>query len=107
MDQAAGYAKKAWNWVNTPLVDLHRDGATGFESGLENVASGFTSPLSIALTLGTFGTAGFLESAGANVLKEAGLAAPEIAQIGKCAEVVSDAVKAGKGINASLEAAGI
>ena len=38
---------KVWDTANTPLVDLHRDGATGIESGLENLASGLTSPLSM------------------------------------------------------------
>src|SRR5258708_6841125 len=37
---------RAWDWANKPLVDLHREGATGFEAGAEDVASGFTSPLS-------------------------------------------------------------
>jgi len=61
---------KAWDWANTPLLDLHRSGAGGLELGAEDVASGFTSPLSLGLTVGTFG-------AGA-ILKGLGIAAKEL-----------------------------
>src|SRR5271169_1108842 len=42
---------KVWDWVNKPLLDLHREGATGIEAGAENFASGLTSPLSIGLMI--------------------------------------------------------
>jgi len=62
---------KAWDWANTPLLDLHRSGATnGLELGAEDVASGFTSPLSIGLAVGT---AGFAPAATA-ILKGLGVA---------------------------------
>lgn len=113
VDPNEGFFGKAWRLANTPLTESvfgmsdHREGAGGIERGVEKIASGFTSPLSIALTLATFGTAGFLESAGANVLRDAGLGAAEIADVGKGAQVVADARKAGLGIDSSLEAAGI
>src|ERR1700728_1618690 len=70
--------KKAWTWANTPLTESfgipsEREGAGGFERAGEHILSGLTSPLSLALTAATFGTGGFIESAGASALKEAGL----------------------------------
>src|SRR5258708_21254853 len=54
---------KTWDWLNKPLYDAHqwgvRTGAGGIERGLESGAedliSGFSSPLSLALTAVTFG----------------------------------------------------
>ncbi len=85
----------------------YRQGAGGFERAGEKILSGFTSPLSIALTIGTFGTAGFLESAGAAALKEAGLSAAEIADVAKGSEAAAQAVKTGQGISDAVTAAGI
>jgi hypothetical protein len=105
--------KKAFDWANTPLTESlggipeYREGAGGVERGLEKIASGFTSPLSIALTIGTLGTAGFLESAGASVLKEAGLSAAEIADVAKGSEAAAQAVKTGQGITDAVKAAGV
>jgi hypothetical protein len=104
--------KKAWDVANTPLttylgIPEHREGAGGFERGVENILSGFTSPLSIGLTLATFGTGGLIESAGATALKEAGLSAVEIAQASKGAEVALEASKAGQNITNALTSAGI
>lgn len=59
-----GILGKSWDWLNKPLVDLHREGAGGLEQGAEDVASGFTSPLSIGLTALTFGAAPLLEGLG-------------------------------------------
>ena len=73
---------KTWDWANKPLVDLKRDGATGVEAGVEDVASGFTSPLSIALTAATFGAGPLLESLGLNLAK---MAAPELLSAAKTA----------------------
>ena len=93
------WMKKAWNWANTPLTTSlfgmpeERAGAGGFERGLEHIAAGFTSPLSIALTLATFGTGGLIESAGATALKEAGLTAAEIADVTKGSQAALGAMK--------------
>jgi hypothetical protein len=80
---------KAWEWMNSPLWDLHqygtREGAgafeKGLETGLEDIGSGFTSPLQIALTLATFG-GGAVEAAGIGALRSIGIskaAAPVVA----------------------------
>ena len=71
---------KAWDFANTPLTETlgipsERQGAGGFERAGEHILSGLTSPLSLALTAATFGTGGFIESAGASALREAGEAA--------------------------------
>jgi len=66
---------RAWDWLNTPTVDLKRQGATGIEAGAEDFASGFTSPLSVGLALATLGTAPLLESIGLDLAK---MAAPEV-----------------------------
>jgi hypothetical protein len=55
---------KSWDWLNKPLFDLHREGATGFEAGAEDVLSGLTSPLSIGLTVGTLGSGTALRALG-------------------------------------------
>jgi len=52
----APWYSKAWDWANEPTVNLKREGATGVEAGVEDVASSLTSPLSIALAFATFGT---------------------------------------------------
>jgi len=80
---------KSWEWLNSPLYDLHkwgtREGAgafeKGLETGLEDIGSGFTSPLQIGLTLATFG-GGAVEEAGVSILRSIGvskLAAPIVA----------------------------
>jgi hypothetical protein len=71
---------KAWEWANSPLYDLHQWGTRtgagafekGLETGLEDIGSGFTSPLQIGLTLATFG-GGAIEEAGASVLGSIGV----------------------------------
>src|SRR5271163_1138183 len=86
---------KAWEWMNSPLYDLHqwgtREGAgafeKGLETGLEDIGSGFTSPLQIGLTLATFG-GGAVEEAGVSVLGAIGVskaAAPIVASTAKLA----------------------
>lgn len=102
--------KQAWGWVNKPLVDvddaLGRTGqAGGFERGASDLVSGLTSPLSIALTLGTFGAGGLIESGAMSVLREAGLAGAELADVTNGAKVLSQAVKAGHTFDEGLEAA--
>ena len=59
---------KVWRYASTPLSDLHRQGAGPIESGVENFASGLTSPLSIGLLLVSGGTASLAEGAGAEAL---------------------------------------
>ena len=73
---------RTWDWLNHPLVDLKRNGATGVEAGAEDFASGFTSPLSIGLTVATLGAAPLLENIGLNVGR---LAAPELLSAAKTA----------------------
>jgi hypothetical protein len=95
----------------------YREGAGGFERGVEKIASGLTSPLSVALTAATFGTGGAIESAGATALKEAVTETgtrlftdTEIPQIVKASEAAIQAFKDQKAIepavNAALEAGG-
>jgi hypothetical protein len=93
--------KKAWAWANTPLTTSlfglpeERAGAGGFERGVEHIVAGLTSPLSVALTAATFGTGGFIESAGTTALKESGeFTAEEIAQIAKGSKIALDTMKA-------------
>jgi hypothetical protein len=92
--------KRAWDFANTPLTESlfglpeNRQGAGGFERGLEHIASGLTSPLSLALTAATFGGGGLLESAGVTALKETGeFAAEEIPQIVKASQAALQAQK--------------
>ncbi|SRR6266568_1992124 len=84
---------KAWEWMNSPLYDLHkwgtREGAgqfeRGVESGLEDIGSGFLTPLQLGLTLATFG-GGAVEGAGLSVLRSIGVnevAAPIVARAAK------------------------
>ena len=111
-DSSQPWYKRAWDYANTPLTESlfgmpeTREGAGGFERGVEKVASGFTSPLSVALTLATFGAGGAIESAGANALKATGeFAASEIPQIMKASQVALDATRALKPIEPAINAA--
>jgi hypothetical protein len=105
--------KQAWDFANTPVTESlfgmkdSREGAGGFERGIEKIASGFTSPLSLALTIGTFGTAGFLESAGAAALREAGMSAAQIAEVAKGSEAAVAAYKESRGVTEAVKAAGV
>jgi hypothetical protein len=100
-DETQPWYKRGFDWLNTPITESifglpeDRPGAGGFERGVEHVVSGLTSPLSIALTLGTFGTGGLLESAGMTALKESGeFGAEELPQILKAAQTAVDTYKA-------------
>jgi hypothetical protein len=105
-DEEPWYSK-AWDWANKPLVDLHREGAGGFESGAEDVLSGFSSPLSIALTVGTLGSGTALRALGigaeeapiflrgAKALLSAGLTGTQVAQVVQESPRVLDALKEG------------
>lgn len=81
---------KAWEWLNKPLFDLHkwgtREGAgtfeRGLETGLEDIGSGFLTPLQLGLTIATFG-GDIVEEAGVNALRTIGVskaAAPVVAR---------------------------
>lgn len=71
-----------WSWMNKPLWDLHQYGTRtgagpferGIESGAEDIISGLTSPLSLALTVGTFGGDAAI-SVGASGLRALGVSA--------------------------------
>lgn len=106
-DADAPWYSRAWDWANKPLIDLHRSGAGGIESGFEDVASGFTSPLSIALTIGTLGSGTALRALGigaeeapvflrgAKALLSAGLTGTQVAQVVQESPRVLDALKEG------------
>jgi hypothetical protein len=92
MDDEPWYSK-AWEWMNSPLYDLHkwgtREGAgsfeRGLETGLEDIGSSFTSPLMIGLTIASFGGS-TVEGAGIGILKSIGVneyAAPIVARTAK------------------------
>ena len=110
--------KKAWNWANTPLTTSllglpeDRQGAGGFERGVEHIVSGLTSPLSLALTAATFGTGGFIESAGSTALKEAltstgerAFTDAEIESITKGSQVALQAAKDQKAVEPVVQSA--
>jgi hypothetical protein len=116
-DDTQPWYKRAWDWTNTPITESvfglpeSREGAGGFERGVEKIASGLTSPLSLALTAATFGTGGAVESAGATALKQAGgFAADEIPQMAKAAQIALKTFQESQSIepaiNAALEAGG-
>ena len=117
-DPSKSWYSRAWSWLNTPLTESlfglpeDRPGAGGFERGLEHIVSGLTSPLSLALTAATFGTGGFIESAGSTALKEALTAEgtrmftdAEIAGIAKASQTALDAYKAQKPLEPVLREA--
>ena len=100
-DDTQPWYKRAGDWLDTPITESifglpeTRPGAGGFERGVEHIASGLTSPLSIGLTAATFGTGGLLESAGMTALKQSGeFTAEELPQILKAAKVAVDTYKA-------------
>ncbi len=100
-DESQPWYKRAGDWLNTPLTESlfglpeTRPGAGGFERGIEHIASGLTSPLSLGLTASTFGTGGLVESAGMTALKESGqFTAEELPQIVKAAQTAVDTYKA-------------
>ena len=119
-DPNQSWWKRGLDFANTPIVDfthlMSKEGAIGqafgrtseqggFERGAENLVSGFTAPLSLALTAATFGTGGLIESAGATALKEAGLSAAEIADAAKGSEAALQAFKAQKDIEPVIQSA--
>lgn len=109
-DPSKGVLGHIWGVLNTPTVDVdsalgRTAQAGGVEKGANDLVSGLTSPLSIALTLGTFGLGGLVESGGMSALRAVGLGAPEIAEVTKGAQIVADATKSGKTFQEGLSAA--
>jgi hypothetical protein len=108
-DPNAPWYSKAWTWGNTPIIDdkaienftgwkpnFSNDTLGGIGRGVLNIAEGLTSPLSIAFMIGTLGSGGLIESGASSALRTAGLAADEIAEVGKGSQIMSDVLKAGK-----------
>lgn len=64
MDQP--WYQKVWDKANQPLLDLKKldPESTGFKAGIEDVVSSLTSPISLALWLGTAGLGPTLEAVG-------------------------------------------
>lgn len=111
-DSSQPWYKRAWDFANTPMTESlfglpeERQGAGGFERAAEHIASGLTSPLSVALTAATFGGGGLIEGAGVSALKESGLfTAAEIADAAKGSQAAVDAFKASKDIEPAINAA--
>jgi hypothetical protein len=119
-----GLMAKVWRLANEPLTESiggipeSRPGAGGLERGAEKVLSGFTSPLSLLLSIGTLGTAGFLESAGANVLKttlmagadglDAAAATQKVEQFANAAKAAAEAFNTtGQPVSKAVEVAGM
>src|SRR2546421_3303386 len=106
-DPNAPWYEKAWDWSNKPLLDLHREGAGPIESGVEDIASGLTSPLSIALFAGTAGSGAALRALGigakelplvirgGKALLSASLTATQVSQVIQESPRVLDALKEG------------
>src|SRR5580692_4956508 len=89
-EESTSWLGKTWDWINAPLTESalgwkpYREGATGVEKGAEEFASGLTSPLNIALAIGTMGAGPLLESLGVKLVGEAAI--PAIQAIGKLAK---------------------
>ena len=92
-DPDESFIGKAWDWANTPLLDLHREGAGPVESGAGKFASGMTSPLSLGLLILTGGLGSLAEGAGAEALSAL---SPEIAEVvSPAADTISKLMHAG------------
>jgi ribosomal protein S18 acetylase RimI-like enzyme len=111
-DPNESWLKKGWDAINNPLIDeksierwTGREGqAGGLEKGFYDLVSGLSSPLSLALAIGTFGSGTLFESGGMAALKAAGMGLDEIATVTKGSEVMSDAIRAGKSAQEALKA---
>lgn len=109
-DPKSSWMGKAWDIANLPLVNFNKDNRGGFLGGVQDIVSSFTSPFQALLTLGTLGTGSLLETAGGAALKAAGLAASDIEEVTKGAQIVQKTLRAGKSgeaIDAALEAGGV
>jgi hypothetical protein len=103
-DPNAPWYKKLWETANAPLFDEETaknwfgwdvEHWNGWGKGLFDLGAGLTSPLSIALAVGTFGSSSLIEAGGMTALKAAGMGAEEIAQVTKGSEILSKAIKMG------------
>lgn len=121
-DPSTPWYKKVWDWANEPVIDESQVegflgdslglGHSGWTKGFADLLAGFTSPLSIGLTVASlpFGGEGgvigsLVDSGGATALREAaGFGAEEINAFTKTAHLMQDAVRTGK---ASTEAEAI
>lgn len=109
-DPNAPWYKKAWGALNHPLVDIdsvlgRTDKAGGFEKGVNDLVSGLTSPLSLAIAVGTLGSGSLIEAGGATALRGAGMAASEIGEVTKGAQILADTLKTGRTVQEGMEAA--
>jgi hypothetical protein len=92
-DPNRGTIGKIWDFASEPLIDLHRKNAGPIESGVENFASSLSSPMSIALMVGTGGLAGLGEAGAESAI---GSLAPELANaIAPTAKFASRALSLG------------
>lgn len=88
---------QTWDFLNKPLYDAHqwgqRTGAgtieRGIESGVEDIISGLTSPLSLALTVGTLGGDLALQGSVAG-LKTIGVAAADAPVVARGIKALAD-----------------
>lgn len=109
-DPNAPWYKKVWGVLNKPLVDIdsvlgRTDKAGGFEKGVNDLVSGLTSPLSLAIAVGTLGSGSLIEAGGATALRGAGMAASEIGEVTKGAQILADTLKTGRTVQEGMEAA--
>lgn len=102
-DPNEGLIGKTWDRINKPLVNIRDIAGTDpnehpILASVEDFGSGLSSPLSLALTLGTLGTAGLAEGAGASLIRSA--VGEELApQVVKGAGVVAKLLNTGFTIN--------
>lgn len=100
----APWYEKLWDFANAPLIDdktiKNWFGAdvehwTGWSRGLLDLAEGLTSPLSIGLAVGTFGSSSLIESGGAAALKAAGMTADEIGEVVNGSKIMAKSLRMG------------
>jgi hypothetical protein len=114
-DPNAPWYEKLWDFSNAPIIDskwakdwlgLDVEHWNGWGKGLFDLASGLTSPLSIALAIGTFGTSALeglgLKAAGKAAL-EGIMSAEDIGQVTKGSELLAHAIKVGDPIETAYK----
>lgn len=111
VDDDKGIFSKAWDWANTPIVDakmIHDwtgwSPESGWAKGLEDVATGMSSPLSLAFFVGAMGAGGLVESGASSALRAAGMAAGDIADVSKGAQILAKTARAGKPVAEAFDA---
>ena len=126
-DPNDNWLQKGWHFLDTPITQSllgwgqYREGAGGFERGVEKILSGLTSPLSL-ITMAAFAPVGIGESVAGSVLKEGLIdeAAPLlekalspneattiVGEFGKAIKAAQSASLSGKPIDEAVEAAGM